>query len=77
MGTGEPTSRLAALADGVRVLEKTLDDERRSRDAAIFAAWQDRGGRDFREIAREAGMSPSHIQRIIDAQTAAAQQAVA
>ncbi|OLE29607.1 MAG: hypothetical protein AUG44_03405 [Actinobacteria bacterium 13_1_20CM_3_71_11] len=51
--------------------EKAWADARTARDAEIEAA--DVDGASIRRIAREAGLSPSHVDRIVARRTAARQ----
>lgn len=65
---GITAQRLRVLAEGARACEEQWDAAREARDRALLEA--DDAGWKIRQIARETGMSPSHVQRIIADQTA-------
>lgn len=64
-------ARLGRLANAARASRRTYLDDVEARDVEI--ARQDSAGVPLREIARDAGLSPGHTQRIILTQTAARQ----
>lgn len=66
------SERLIRLSTAVRALERQLGDARTARDREVYSLW--RGGTSARAIAKTCDMSPAHVTRIIDAQTADAQQ---
>ena len=65
--------RLTALAERARMSAEAADDDRTKRNVAIVEA--DDAGTAIKEIARVAGMSPAHVQRILIAATADRQAA--
>ena len=60
--------RLRRLAEGARATAAEAQTAREARDTAIGEA--DDTGYKIREIARHTRMSPSHVQRIVVAETA-------
>ncbi|HET6215338.1 MAG TPA: hypothetical protein VFE14_20905 [Micromonosporaceae bacterium] len=66
--------RLRRLAAAARESNKIHTADLEVRDAEIEAL--DRDGVGIREIARAAGLTPSHTQRIVVKQTAARQAAL-
>lgn len=60
--------RLARLTQRARMSAEAAQDDRTKRNVAIVEA--DDAGVGIKEIARVAGMSPAHVQRILIAATA-------
>jgi Mor family transcriptional regulator len=66
------TERLRRLSSRARLARLSWDEDAQSRNEAIYAAHV--AGNGLREIARACDLAASHVQRIIDEQTAAEQQ---